>query len=363
MRLLIIGALIGIAYLVDSTIFFAVAVLFVIISPFEKLYPRQKGQKIRRPGVTSDISFALTSPILQVVSIIAIVFIGGLSLFWLPGLALRPLVGMLPPVLLPIVGLLLFDFLGYWTHRWAHEVPFLWRFHAVHHSPEHMDWISGFRIHPFDGILIAPPVVFLLAAGFGAEVTGVLAILQIFLGLFFHANVRLRLRWLDKIVANPEFHHWHHANEADAIGHNYSGAIPLWDLMFGTFFMPKDDRRPRYYGVNEYMPDHMLGQLSHPCRGARKHFYLWRHPIWALRAARVGLVRLYVDVRKSTRRPTHSAPKRLKAPDPARRYGSNPAELQGEQNHPSDSIGGGNGRLLYNYGADEQPPSYPFTRA
>lgn len=356
-RLIVIAAGIGLAYLVDRTIFVAVAVLFVILSPFEKLYPRQKGQKIRRPGVTSDMAFALTSPVLQVASIIAVVIIGGLSFFWLPGLALRPFVAMLPTAALPFVGLVLFDFLGYWTHRWAHEVPFLWRFHAVHHSPEHMDWISGFRIHPFDGVLIAPPALFLLAAGFGAQVTGVLAVVQILLGLFFHANVRLRLRWLDKIIANPEFHHWHHANEADAIGHNYAAAIPMWDLIFGTFFMPKGGRRPRYYGVNEYMPDHMLGQLSHPCRGARKYLQLWRHPVIGFKVAKGGLSRLYVDVKKSTLRPTHTAVKVLSPPV----WPPNPAELVGEQNHPSDLIDAEDGRFLYHYVAHEQPSSNPLS--
>ncbi len=358
-RMAVIAVGIGIAFLMDRSIFGAIAVLFLILSPLEKLYPRQKGQKIRRPGVTSDIAFALMSPVLQVASIIAVVIIGGFSLFWLPGLALRPLVAMLPASALPFIGLFLFDFLGYWTHRWAHEVPFLWRFHAVHHSPEHMDWISGFRIHPFDGILIAPPVMFLLAAGFGAEVTGVLALVQIFLGLFFHANVRLRLRWLDKIFANPEFHHWHHANEADAIGHNYAPAIPLWDLLFGTFFMPSGGRRPRFYGVNEYMPDHMLGQLSYPCRGSRHYLHLWRHPVLGFKAARNGLTRLYAGIKESTLRPTHSAPKTLKPPVPDTKLVPDPGGPVGEQNHPSDSIEAASRRLLYNYGAVEQPPKDP----
>ena len=76
-----------------------------------------------------------------------------------------------------IVGFLLFDFVGYWTHRLAHEVPFMWRFHAVHHSPEHMDWVSGFRIHPFDGIAIAPAFFFLIGAGFDAELAGIFVVL------------------------------------------------------------------------------------------------------------------------------------------------------------------------------------------
>ena len=296
------------SFQLDSGIFGGILALFVILAPFEKLYPRQKGQKWRRPLAGNDISFALMNPVLNVVGITAFAVIGGLSLFWLPGLAFRPVVAMIPGWALPFVAFMLFDFLGYWTHRWAHEVPFLWRFHAVHHSPEHMDWVSGFRIHPFDGILIGPAVLFFLAAGFDAELTGVLAVFQIILGLFFHANVRVRWRWLDKIACNPEFHHWHHANESDSICHNYAPGLPWWDLMFGTYFMPhhKSGRRPQNYGIDEYLPRNMVGQLTYPLRGARKHLRLWRHPIKGTKLVFRGVRKLLGDVWRATRRPTHS---------------------------------------------------------
>ena len=299
---------IAISLQIDSTIFSAILILFVLVAPFEKLYPRQKGQKWRRPLALNDISFALMSPLLNVFGITAIILIGGLSLFWLPGLAARPLVAMIPGWALPIVAIFLFDFLGYWTHRWAHEVPFLWRFHSVHHSPEHMDWVSGFRIHPFDGILIGPVVLFFLAAGFDGELTGLLAVVQVVLGLFFHANVRVRWRFLDRLVCNPEFHHWHHANEADSIGHNYAPGLPVWDLIFGTFFMPKhkSGRRPQHYGIDEYLPNTMLGQLTYPFRGARQYVGLWRHPITATKLGYRGARKLLGDVWTKSRRPTHS---------------------------------------------------------
>ncbi len=307
-RLVFVAAGIALSFQMDSSIFGVVGLLFILVGPFEKLYPRKKGQRWRRPLVLSDISFALMSPVLNVVGLTVAVAIGMMSFFWLPGLALRPVVAVMPGWMIPVVAFLLFDFLGYWTHRWAHEVPFLWRFHAVHHSPQHMDWISGFRIHPFDGVLIAPAFLFLLAAGFDVELTGLLAIFQIVLGLFFHANVRVRWRWLDKLVCNPEFHHWHHANESDAIGHNYSPAVPWWDLAFGTFFMPnhKSGRRPQHYGIDEYLPNHMVGQLLYPLRGARKYVSLWCHPIRATKRGFSGVRKLLGDVWRTSSRPTHS---------------------------------------------------------
>ena len=304
---LILGG-IALSLQIDSSIFAGLIILFVLLAPLEKLYPRQKGQRVRRPLVTNDISFALLGPLLNVFGIIAIVLIGGLSLFWLPGLALRPVVGLIPAAALPFVGFVLFDMVAYWTHRWAHEVPFMWRFHSVHHSPEHMDWVSGFRIHPFDGVVIAPAFFFLVGAGFGAELAGVFAVFQIILGLFFHANVRVRWRWLDRVVANPEFHHWHHSSEHDAIGHNYGAALPWWDLVFGTYFMPKHStgRRPRHYGISDYLPRDVVGQLTYPCRGARRHLWLWRRPIRGIKTVAVAARNLVVDIKRSTLRPTHS---------------------------------------------------------
>ncbi len=308
LRLALIAAGIGLSFVIDSTIFTAVVVLFVLVAPFEKLYPRQKGQKVRRPLVTTDISFALLSPILNGIGIAALIVIGGLSFFWLPGLAVSPLVAMIPSFALPIVGFLLFDFMSYWTHRWAHEVPFMWRFHMVHHSPEHMDWVSGFRVHPFDGVVIAPAFFFLIGAGFAAELAGIFAVFQIILGIFFHANVRVRWRLVDRIAANPEFHHWHHASEADAVGHNYGAALPWWDLAFGTFFMPKHKtgRRPMRYGVSEPLPRNLLGQLTYPCRGARRHLWLWRHPVLAAKTVYAATRNLLADIRRSATRPTHA---------------------------------------------------------
>lgn len=296
------------AFQIDDGIFVAIALIFVLVVPMEKLYPRQRGQRLRRPMLSTDLAFALLSPLLNVASVAALIVIGGLSLFWLPGLLLRPAIGALPAAVVPIVAFLLFDFIGYWAHRWAHEVPFLWRFHAVHHSPEHMDWISGFRVHPFDGVLIAPGAFFLLGAGFDAELTGVLAVVQIALGIFFHANVRVRWRVLDRLVSNPEFHHWHHANEADSIGHNYGAALPWWDQVFGTFFMPSrsSERRPTHYGVDEYLPRTMAGLLTYPLRGARAQARLLRRPIKAVKMLFSAIRQLLIDVRGSTFRATHS---------------------------------------------------------
>lgn len=286
--------------LIDVEALIIIPLLFVLVVPFEKLFPRHK-QRLRRPALTTDMSYALASAFFNVIALAVAIPVAIISLAWIPGLLLRPLVAMIPAAVAPVVGLALFDLAIYWTHRWYHEVPILWRFHAIHHSTEHLDWISGFRNHPLDGTLIAPAVIFLLAAGFTAELTGILAVVQIALGLFLHANVRWRLRPLHKIVITPEFHHWHHANEAGAINSNYSVFLPAWDLLFGTYFMPAD-RRPQRYGVSEPIPEGMVPQLRHPFRGLpplrRLLPQVFRHPI---RSAKFGFRLFLIHVAKPIR--------------------------------------------------------------
>ncbi len=286
----------------DRSPLFVIPVLFLLVVPFEKLVPRHRGQRLRRPHLLTDLTYALVNPALGAATVAVAGFIGVASLLWIPGLALRPLVALIPGPALPFVAFVLFDLTIYWVHRWSHEVPILWRFHAVHHSTEHLDWVSGFRLHPLDGALVAPPFVFLLAAGFDPEVAGALAVVQIVLGIFLHANVRWRLRPLHRVVITPEFHHWHHTNDPQAIHSNYSIFLPLWDQVFGTYFMPPD-RRPDRYGIDEYMPSGLIGQLRWPFRGVPNPLKAFVRPVTAVKVV-VRFVRTLVGqvYRSTTRR-------------------------------------------------------------
>lgn len=301
-------AAIGVSLAFDRSGLFVVPLLFVLVVPFEKLFPRHRGQQVRRPHASLDVSYALASPVMNAIGIAAAVVVGVFSLAWLPGLAIRPFVSMLPAVALPFVGIALFDMAIYWVHRWSHEVPALWKYHAVHHSTEHLDWISGFRNHPFDGAIVAPPFFFLLAAGFDATFTGALAVIQIVLGLFLHANVRWRLRPLQRVVITPEFHHWHHANEVEAHNSNYSVFLPLWDIVFGTYYMPRN-KRPVRYGVDDDVPMTMAGQFRYPFRGMRSPMWALCHPWRSLRAGRSAVWRVTKGVWASTTRPRTVRPK------------------------------------------------------
>lgn len=249
---------------------FAIAFLFVISWPLERIW-RRHPVPVRRLALRTDLAYAAASPALIFAGTVVAAVLAVVSLMWLPGLAFRPLVRSLPVWLELVVGVLLFDVLIYWTHRWSHTVPLLWRFHAVHHSTRHLDWVSGFRNHPLDGAFMAPVFAFFIGAGFDGRITGGLAAVQFVIGLWAHLNVRWRLRPLHRIVLTPDFHHWHHANQPEAHNTNFSTFLPLWDIVFGSYYMPAD-QRPQRYGVDDPVPLTIGRQLAYPFRGLRSAF-------------------------------------------------------------------------------------------
>jgi sterol desaturase/sphingolipid hydroxylase (fatty acid hydroxylase superfamily) len=293
---LVVGALL----VINPAPLVGVIVLFVLVVPFEKLFPRHR-QRLRRPGLGTDLVYGLAGRGLAVFGLVVGAALGVLSLLWVPGLVLRPVVALLPSPFKAVVAFLLFDALVYWAHRWSHEVPFLWRFHVIHHSSKQMDWVSGVRAHPLDGLVVAPVFVFLISAGFSPKLSGAFVIVQFVVGLFLHANVRWRWRPLHRVVITPEFHHWHHADEADAHHTNYSTFLPVWDLLFGTYFMPAD-RRPQVYGAGESVPDSLTAQLWQPLRGLPTPWSVMRHPVISLRRLRANLRRGWQQILTSTTR-------------------------------------------------------------
>ena len=118
----------------------------------------------------------------------------------------------------------------------------------------------------------------------------------------------MRWRWrpLHKVVITPEFHHWHHADEPDAHNTNYSVFLPLWDLVFGTYFMP-GDRRPARYGVTPPAPDGIVAQLRAPLQGLPGPRWIARHPLRAIRRAATATGRGARQIWRSTTRPTRAA--------------------------------------------------------
>ena len=143
---------------------------------------------------------------------------------------------------------------GYWGHRVSHEVPALWRFHRVHHSAPELDWLAPSRRHPLDAVFArASTSLPVLALGFTVPTVVTYFALKRIQGLLVHANVDVRLGPIERIVATPFFHHWHHSAEPGTWNKNYAGSVPAVDWLFGTLYLP--NRWPQSYGCDGYVPD------------------------------------------------------------------------------------------------------------
>jgi sterol desaturase/sphingolipid hydroxylase (fatty acid hydroxylase superfamily) len=173
-----------------------------------------------------------------------------------------------PTAALWLESLLLAEVAGYWGHRLTHEIPFLWRFHRVHHSAPTMDWLAPNRRHPVDQAFARLSVALpLLLLGFAVPTIAAHFIIKRFQGLFVHSNLDVRLGVLELFVATPHFHHWHHADTKEAWDKNYSGQVPLIDWMFGTLHLP--DSWPERYGCDVDAPPGYVAQLAWPFRPDR----------------------------------------------------------------------------------------------
>lgn len=174
-------------------------------------------------------------------------------------------VSSIPLVIQVPLCLLMADLTQYWVHRAFHRIPCLWPFHAVHHSAETMDWLAGSRLHFADAV-ITRSLTFLplFLPGFSEPALAVYVVVVVIQATFIHANVRWVFPRLQAWVATPCFHHWHHASEAQAVDKNFAVHTPLWDRLFGTYYMP--GRWPDGYGLSgpREVPSGWMRQFLYP---------------------------------------------------------------------------------------------------
>ena len=181
--------------------------------------------------------------------------------------ALRAWVGALPFGWSLLLLMLITDFLRYWLHRFYHETAIGWRLHAIHHSAEDMDWISGTRTHGIETVLST--VVILTPAfmlGFPQSVINVYILIAGAQAVFNHTNVSAGLGPLRYILVTPNFHHWHHSQDEEGLDRCYAAHFPLWDYLFGTAVKrDKNKTWPNAYGVlGDYVPQGFLAQQVFP---------------------------------------------------------------------------------------------------
>ena len=154
-----------------------------------------------------------------------------------PGVSDNALVSLL-------IYLVVFDFVGYWTHRGQHQLAWWWRLHSLHHAQRQMTMWSDNRNHLLDDIL-GDTLVVLVAQLIGVAPGQFIAIVA-FTQLsesFQHANLRLWFGSLgERLWVSPRFHRLHHsigighesAGKGTLGGYNFGVLLPWWDMLFGT---------------------------------------------------------------------------------------------------------------------------------
>ena len=167
----------------------------------------------------------------------------------------------------------------YWLHRWQHEHDWLWRFHSVHHSAPRLYWLNAARFHPVDlGLLYLVGYVPLIALGCPEETIMLFALFDAVFGMLQHGNIDVHLGWLNRVFSMAEPHRWHHSRVLDEANTNYGSNLIVWDLVFGTFFLPADREPPEAIGIADMpaFPTDYVGQLVSP--------FVWRRLPRATRA-------------------------------------------------------------------------------
>ncbi|KPL51066.1 sterol desaturase [Prosthecomicrobium hirschii] len=250
--------------------FFVLNVLFMgfLFVPLERFLALRPEQVLFREEWREDIFYYLVSSLfVQVLTFLTLAPSKAVIAVTGDWSAFRASVGALPWLVQVIAIMVLTDFAQYWVHRAFHRVPFLWRFHAVHHSAKSMDWLASARMHFLEIIalrsLTALPMFVL---GFSESALQAYLLIVYIYSAFIHANIRGRFGVLEEIFVVPRFHHWHHGIEREAIDVNFAIHFPLLDRLFGTHHMP-DNRWPEGYGISGHpVPKGYWAQFLYPFR-------------------------------------------------------------------------------------------------
>lgn len=242
-------------------------ILAAIFIPLEAMFARHKKQTLVRRETLTDLAyFAVGHLGFQLIMLLT----QKPADEWLTFLRLQgqqSILAELPVVVQIVIALFVADLTQYWIHRWLHRSPVLWRFHEIHHSIKTMDWLAGSRLHLVDIILVRTPVyTMVMYLGLAPEAFIGYILVMAFHTVFLHANVGVDFGWLRYVIATPQYHHWHHHDQASSYDKNFAVHFPLIDTLFGTFYLP-GKKWPQQYGVRDIpYPNGYWAQLIGPFR-------------------------------------------------------------------------------------------------
>ncbi|WP_310381601.1 sterol desaturase family protein [Flavobacterium sp.] len=243
--------------------------IFLLLIAIEKIYGYYKGQDTAPyMDTVSSVSSGMTNSVKDVLGI----SISLLSYEWL--YSKIAIFHLEATVLAYIIGFIVIDFYGYWTHRWSHQINFLWNKHAIHHSSEEFNLACALRqtvssfVNLFTFLLIP-------AAFFGVPpvVIAITLPIQLFLQFWYHTQHIKKMGFIEKILVTPSHHRVHHAINPEYMDKNHSQIFIIWDKLFGTF-QEELPTVPAVYGITR------PAQTWNPIRINFQHLWLLIRDAW-----------------------------------------------------------------------------------
>jgi len=248
--------------------------LFLLLIIIEKVYGLYKGEDTAPyMDSVSSISSGITNAVKDVLGL-SLTFI---SYEWLSSKV--AIFHLEANVLAYVIAFIVIDFYGYWTHRLAHQVNFLWNKHAIHHSSEEFNLACALRqtVSSFVNLFI---ILLIPAAILGVPpvVIAITLPIQLFLQFWYHTKHIKKMGFLENILVTPSHHRVHHAINPEYMDKNHSQIFIIWDKMFGTF-QEELDSVPAVFGITR------PAQTWNPIRINFQHLWLlisdaWRAENW-----------------------------------------------------------------------------------
>jgi sterol desaturase/sphingolipid hydroxylase (fatty acid hydroxylase superfamily) len=239
---------------------FLMALIYV---PLERLWPQYPEQGTFRKQWTLDVVYFMSTHLpLQILSFL-VLLPATQATKYLGVPALQGLIARLPWLLQFFLAVVVADVAEYFIHLALHKVPFLWRFHAVHHSSKTLDWIAGSRSHFVDDTIVRGFILAPLMLGFSQTIILAYLIFVTLHATWTHCNFGPNAKWLEKYLVMPRYHHWHHTSQKEGIDKNFAIHFPWIDKLFGTYYFPAE--WPEVYGLDgEEISPNFFGQTIEP---------------------------------------------------------------------------------------------------
>jgi sterol desaturase/sphingolipid hydroxylase (fatty acid hydroxylase superfamily) len=235
----------------------------LIYVPLERLWPQYPQQGTFRNEWTLDVVYFMSTHLpIQVLSFLVLLpATQAVKYLGVPGL--QHAISRFPWLLQFFLAVVVADICEYFIHLALHKVPFLWRFHAIHHSSKALDWIAGSRSHFVDDTLVRGFILAPMMLGFSQSILMAYLIFVTLHATWTHCNFGPNAKWLEKFVVMPRYHHWHHTSQKEGIDKNFAIHFPWIDKIFGTYYFP--EHWPEKYGLdNEAIAPGFLGQTVDP---------------------------------------------------------------------------------------------------